>query len=217
MKKAGRIFIKLLGVVLIMSVFGAIYYMMEYQVEPFVYEEVVVANRDIEPGETLNEEMFEYIQVSPISVWVEGINDPSTINGLVATQFIPKKSQFHTEFFDQDIQLLGYSDKGEKILLYSVPKEWIYSFPSSMRKGDTINFYPINILGPTEEKGTVASAEVAYVKDSSNREVVDTNSDNRYNGSSTIDHIEILATQTLIKELQTQYEKGYEFMITWSE
>lgn len=153
----------------------------------------------------------------------EAIRNPELIIGKRSNTFIPKKLQLCQEFFSDPELVTG---GGKNIL--SVPMEWIYSFPQTIRRGDLVYFYGINkamledniesiaqidIANIGTDKPLIA-AKIAYVKDSSNREVVDITPD-RMVGSALVSGIEVVISEEKYQILKSAVEAGQLFIIMY--
>lgn len=113
-------------------------------------------------------------------------------------------------------------------MVFSIAPEWIVSTPDSIRRGDNIFFYAIksskwstseNIsFKELDTSKPVVESVVMYAKDSTNREVVTvggTSSDDRYDGTSTVDNLEIKLTEENFAKLKNYHDNGYEFIISY--
>lgn len=113
-------------------------------------------------------------------------------------------------------------------MVFSIAPEWIVSTPDSIRRGDNIFFYAIksskwstseNIsFKELDTSKPVVESVVIYAKDSTNREVVTvggTSSDDRYDGTSTVDNLEIKLTEEGFAKLKNYHDNGYQFIISY--
>lgn len=113
-------------------------------------------------------------------------------------------------------------------MVFSIAPEWIVSTPDSIRRGDNIFLYAIksskwatseNIsFKELDTSKPVVESVVIYAKDSTNREVVTvggTSSDDRYDGTSTVDNLEIKLTEEDFAKLKNYHDNGYEFIISY--
>jgi hypothetical protein len=174
--------------------------------EAIMMEQVLVAGEMIREGVAVNGEMFATKGVSKESL-MEGALAPADlrrIQGKVAAQSIMKNGQIAMEYFRDDE---SYLERGESIFV--IDPEWIAMRSSALRKGDLVDIYGDNGLG------LLGTFRVAYVKDEADREVKDVGTEvggpgvgnpksdilERPDGTSVIDHIEIIATFQEYEEL----------------
>ncbi len=148
---------------------------------------------------------------------IEGaIIDARGIIGKAASCFIPKGAQLVEEYFE-DTELVLSEDE----YIFRVPNEWLKAYPNSLRRGDTIFFHEINTdtitpvtsdglvnleqYRPLAQDEAIASVTVAYAKDSANREVITLSEEERFNGSSKINEIEIIVDVETVNLLRKKY------------
>lgn len=200
-----------LGVVLIMVSVTALLWWENTGREQLIMNSVMVAKNNIQRGSVITEQ--DFIEIKNISEsTIPGAITPKTfykIQGFVAQQYIPKYSQVISKMFIKKDKLLldGYS-------IFPIKDVWIGSRSSSLRKGDTIDLF--------DEKGQlyVGTFKIAYVKDSNEQEVVETERNlsndilQRNFSSSTISHVEIIAS---LEEYQKIWnlaeEQGVKFLL----
>ena len=181
------------------------------------YKTILVFNQDIEESTVIKSGMLEAVKV-PADVLVSGVlTKEDSIIGKEATTFIPKGMQLVSEFFEESELLVG---KGSFVM--SIPSEWLLNSPQTLRRGDTIYFYPVN----TSEAGRyfeeeitpskcLTSAVVSSARDSSNREVVDTSAVSRQDGSANMSGIEVIVTEAQYESLYESYMLGNTFLIMY--
>ncbi|MFV0518358.1 MAG: SAF domain-containing protein [Aminipila sp.] len=190
--------------------------------EAFTYEAVIVFKDDIQKGTIIDKSQLAQLNVEKSSLIKNAITDPDKIIGKRSNTFIPRGGQLCKEFFSDPELVTG---DGNNIL--SIPMEWIYSYPQTLRRGDLVHFYAIEkSLTENSEYGDVAvgievgsespliSAKIAYVKDSSNREVIDVTA-NRMDGSAAVSGIEIVISEDKYKELKSAVEMGQIFIVMY--
>ena len=227
-RKKGTLIFSILGLVLMIASIITICWWETSGRAQLLYSEVLVLNQSVEADATITEDMLEVIKIDP-SIFIEGaVVDKEKVIGKTTTQYIPKYSQLNLEYF-----------KGKKLeaskedqYIFTVPADWIITFPNSLRRGDIIYFYPVKIedekgeesnsfnisssIKVTKESDLVKS-EVAYLKDSGNREVVDTVGKERYDASANITSIEIITNWKDFSYLQGLAYKNYKFIILYKE
>jgi len=167
--------------------------------EAVMTEEVLVAAQEIRRGASVNAGMFT-VKCIPKTDLLEGVLTPSDLNrvlGKVAAQLIPKNSQIIMDYFQDDT---FYLDRDESVFV--IDPDWIAMRSSSLRRGDIVDIYGSGGLG------LLGTFRVAYVKDAEEREVKDAGDEagrnragssrsgilERPDGTSVIDHIEIITT-----------------------
>ena len=229
-RKIGFIF-SILGIILIFSsIIAVIWWETKGRVD-FLYGEVLVLNQNVEANTTITEDMLGVIKIDPDSFIEGALVDKNEVTGKIAAHYIPKGSQLTLKYFvDESIKAVE-----EGFYIFSVPIDWIITFPSSLRGGDEIYFYPVRILESSKEgEGTnnysnpisstkiyrednMVNCEVAYLKDSGNREVVTIAGEERGDASANIASIEIALDWEDISYLQDLYDSGYKFIILYKE
>ncbi len=125
------------------------------------------------------------------------------IIGMETSQFVAEDSPLFMEYFRNSQFATGGATEKEFL---SVPGEWLLSVPQTIRRGDKVTFY--------NGKLKVMTAVVAYVKDGSNQEVLSADND-RFNGTSTVQHIEIIGHTNDLVELSRLAGEGKRFTIIY--
>lgn len=188
--------------------------------EAFTYDSVIVFNQDIQKGTIIDQTMVTVKRIEKNSIIKNPIKDLGEIKGKRSNTFIPAGLQLSKEFFSDPELVTG---DGSNIL--SVPMDWIYAYPQTIRRGDEVHFYGIDkalaengydegyMLTEGSEKPLI-SAKIAYVKDSANREVIDVTPD-RMDGSAAVNSIEIVISEEKYQILKTSAEAGQIFVIMY--
>ena len=197
--------------------------------EKYLYKEVVVLNQNVEENTRIAPEMLTLAKINPDDFIEGAVVKKEVVAGKYSAQFIAKNSQ---------ISLAYLKDSAEEVIkedfyIFSIPPDWVITFPNSLRRGDIIYFYPVKIdieeveQGKTinnidnlkiTQKSNLLESEVAYLKDSGNREVVDTDDSAnkpRYDGSANISNIEIITNYEDVSRLQDLADSGYKFIILY--
>ena len=225
-RKKGALIFSILGVVLMIASVVTISWWETSGRAQLLYSEVVVLNQSVEADTTITEDMLEVIKIDP-GIFIEGaVVDKEKVIGKTTTQYIPKYSQLNLEYFTGEKLESAKEDQ----YIFTIPADWIITFPNSLRRGDIIYFYPVKIedekgeesksfnisssIKVTKESDLVKS-EVAYLKDSGNREVVDTVGEERYDASANIASIEIITNWKDFSYLQGLAYKNYKFIILY--
>jgi hypothetical protein len=219
-------FIKgLMGFILIIAAIGSIFYWEMYGRESLLYKEIVVLSEDVNKNQVITKDMIEVQKREETTLIKEVILDANEIIGKAANNYIPKGVQLVDKYFEVPDLVL---DKDEYI--FQIPLEWIKAFPDSLRRGDRIYFYEVGKgtldYNSTEgeiavnnkkalEKEPVTNATVAYVKDSANREVITLSDEERYNGSSKINEIEIITNLETVNLLRDSVNNDKSFIIMY--
>ena len=201
--------------------------------ETLRYKQVIVMAQDIKPHQTVEMDMLGIMNVPRETIIKNAVTDPKKIIGKETVSYIPMGLQLSPKFFQKTELAIG---NGKYIL--AVPSEWLYSFPQTIRRGDKIYFYPFaedkesvyydkngkashlpttagvtnSVLKPGSS--ALVKTNVAYVKDSSNCEVVDVKG-NRIDGSSPVSKIEVVITDIQYQKLKKAYEEGYQFVVMY--
>lgn len=198
---------------------------------------VLVASMDIEPGTIIDPGTHFVVRQVDDDALISGYlsqSDLPALRGLCASQFIPNNAQVTSRCFDKAGVVLT-SDK----FVFKIPANWIYAVPSSIRRGDEILIFEIdseidrNISASmisNEDKlpvydttppmtiineKPVLEATVIFVKDSSNREVVDVDTRTRFDGTSQVSSIEIVSTKDDMQILEKKVAEGKKFILVY--
>ena len=197
--------------------------------EKYLYKEVVVLTQNVEENTQIDPEMLTLAKINPDDFIEGAVVKKEVVAGKYSAQFIAKNSQ---------ISLAYLKDSAEEVIkedfyIFSIPPDWVITFPNSLRRGDIIYFYPVKIdieeveQGKTinnidnlkiTQKSNLLESEGAYLKDSGNREVVDTDDSAnkpRYDGSANISNIEIITNYEDVSRLQDLADSGYKFIILY--
>jgi hypothetical protein len=224
-RKSGVVF-SILGILLILVALAAVYFWEARGREYFLYREVVVTNQGIEANAIVTPDMLDIKKISPDNFMEGAVVDKNEVEGKYSTHYIPKYSQLSLAYFKDNI----LDTEEEDYYIFTVPAEWIITFPGSLRRGDTVYFYPVKIAGNqgeqakstgnlqsiknTKERGLV-KCRVAYLKDSGNREVVDTEGLKRHDGSANIVSIEIITGYEDMVYLEGLAESSFKFIVLY--
>ena len=223
--KSGVVF-SILGIILMLATLAVIYFWETSGRERFLYSEVVVLNQSVEADIPITSDMLDLIKINPDNFMEGAIVDKDEVIGKYSAQYIPKYSQLALAYFKDD----STDTKKEDLYIFTIPSDWIITFPNSLRRGDTIYFYPVKVASEkveesksfnsqgsikvTKESGLVKS-EVAYLKDSGNREVVNTAGEDRYDASANISSIEIITNYEDVSYLEGLAGSSWKFIILY--
>lgn len=222
-----------LGIIFILLSIASMYYWESQGRKHFLYSEVVVLNQSMEEGDVITSEMLETISIDRQSIMEGAVLEKDEVIGKKASHYIPGYSQLSPSYFLDEEEIIG-SDE----YIFTVPESWIITFPNSLRRGDIIYFYPVKIPDSKEDSAHIApqhenitdlydykikdessilESRVAYLKDSGNREIVTTSSEDRYDASSKIAAIEIIATFEDVSYLKELADSDYKFIILYKD
>jgi hypothetical protein len=216
------------GIALMALAVAAMYVWLTYGKETFSAKQVLVAGTDIEEGTVIEPEKHFAVANIDSDNLINGVitkDSADSLKGLAAKQFIPKNAQITDKYFAKENLVVS----GDKVV-FKIPGTWIYALPQSIRRGDDINIYEIdsnieknlNIELKPEDGNTfpdsasiklgsdkpVLSTAVLYVKDSTNREVVDADERKRFDGTSQVSSVEIICTKEEIALLERKVADG---------
>lgn len=188
---------------------------------------IVVAAKNIEENQVIKTDDVKIDKIRLSQAVDKPIRSVKDVIGLETSQFIAKGHQFVEAMVDRS----GLEPNNNQ-LIYSIPKEWIYSSPGSLRRKDRVFIYAI----PDERNHSTTNLEtrerasnnvyrengitgpilkelvVAFAKDSSNQEVKpSTNSDKRIDATGSINNLELVMTQSQYTVLEQKYLQGYRF------
>ncbi len=233
--KASKI-IAVAGVVFILVSASLVFFWETEGREHFLYRQVIVMADSVEAGTTITADMLGVKSIDAGTIIEEAITDKASVIGKKAAHFIPGRSQLNQTYFENESIVLATDE-----YIFTIPDEWIITLPNSLRSGDTIYFYPVktpdekdesieagsstsvkrgeDISGTSKEvaENYILEAVIAYLKDSGNREVVTVSEEERYDGSSKIATVEIIAQLEGISYLQTLAENNYKFIILYKD
>ena len=195
--------------------------------EKFLYSEVVVLNQSVEADTQITADMLDQIKINSDNFIEGAVVNKDDVIGKYSCHYIPKYSQLSLAYFkDSIVNIENFKDK----YIFTIPSDWLLTLPNSLRRGDIVYFYPVKTL--VENNGETSSfnnpgskkylkesdlleAEVAFVKDSGNREVVNTSGKERLDGSANIVSIEIVADYKDVCYLQDLVDNGFKFIILY--
>lgn len=228
-KRGGRVrntlyntLMAMLGIVFIVAAVGAVVYWEVYGRETFTYQEVLVLRESVGKNTIITEEMLTWTKREEGSLIGGAVFDPQLLIGKESKHFIPANEQLLDVYFDEPSLV-----KDDDEFTFKIPDDWLEDIPQSLRRGDTVFVYPINVYetvdGVVETyKGIqgqpISELTVAYVKDSANREVQnleDIETEERLTGSSTVSMVEVIVTMEDVKKMEAFVDAGYEFVLLY--
>ncbi|HEX2925672.1 MAG TPA: hypothetical protein VHP38_05370 [Ruminiclostridium sp.] len=218
----------IIGIAIMFIALAATYLWVTYGQTEVQAVSLLVAQKDIPKGTVINN-ASSYFKPTKISLGskVSGAIKPDQINllnGRIAEQYIPANGQITQHTFSDNSLILK-----ENEFVFKLPPSWVYSIPSSIRRGDKISIYEIdsridNKLSTNEDiaalltKGrpeSIFDTTVVYVKDSTNREVTDTNGNERLDGTSQVSAIEIICTRHDTQVLENSILSGKKLIVVY--
>lgn len=187
---------------------------------------VVVAAKNMERSQVITKADVRIDRIKLEQAVEKPITSLRDVIGKEASQYIAKGNQL----VDRMIDRFGL-DPNANQLIYSIPREWIYSSPGSLRRKDRVYIYAIPDekrwsagragLSPAPMSTAVSTGDsapilsdivVAFAKDSANQEVKPAaNSDKRIDATGSINNIELVMTRAQYSVLEKKYLEGYMF------
>lgn len=218
----------IIGIFIMAAALVATYLWVSYGQTAIESVTLLVAQKDIPKG-TVIEDANIYFKPGAVSLGsaAAGALKPdqlSLINGRITQSFIPANGQIVTRNFSDNSLILE-----DNQFIFKLPPAWVYTIPSSIRRGDKILVYEIDgkiesRLNAGEEISTVLEkgktepvlrTTVEYVKDSTNREVADTNGNKRIDGTSQVAWIEIICTRADTQVLENSLLNGKKLIVVY--
>jgi len=218
-----------IGIFLFLLVIIGIYFWEVYGREQLLYSNVYVTSVDLFPGDALTFDKVTLVKLEQerlIKNFVSSDKDLLSIIGYEAKHYIPANSQIVKDFFDIPEIVLNDNE-----YICPVPPDWVLAFPQSLRRKDTVSIFAVlstidkdkaknytveEIINMIKGKEPLFNTIVAYVKDGSNREVIDVKeSGERMDASSKISTIELVMDADKFEILNNLYEIGYKFIIMY--
>lgn len=192
----------------------------------FLYGEVLVLNQSVEANTTITENMLDLIKIDSDNFIEGSVVDKEKVIGKITAHYIPKYSQLNLAYFIGEKVEAAKEDQ----YIFTIQPDWIITFPNSLRRGDTIYFYPVKIPELNENisfntsksikisrEENMIKGEVAYLKDSGNREVVTIAGEERDDASANIVSIEVIANHEDIAYLEGLVDENYQFIILFKD
>lgn len=216
----------ILGIVFVILAIAGIFLWETYGREALTYTEVVIFKQDVQANQAVSLDMLATMKVPSSQLISEAVLHPEEILGKESTCYLPKGLQLSKKFFQDEEMATG---NGRYV--FAVPTEWLYFYPQTLRRGDRVFFYAVpasdgkyietaNLTStagsiiPDSIDTAILSTRVAYVKDSTNREVIDVTPD-RLDGSAAVSKIEVYINDDQYQLLKSNYEAGYQFIILY--
>lgn len=205
----------LIGIILIVTAVGLIYYWENFGRQQLLYKEVMVAKEDIYKNDKITKNNTIFIKLEEYAIPDGVVLKSVDIIGKEAKQFIPKNAVMDDRYLAHQGMTLR---KGQ--FIFRIPSDWIKDYPGTLRRGDQIFLYPIRnteIFEDEKEAQYPITLRVAYVKDSGNREVRNIENHNleRLDGTANVHSIEVMMTKKQLEGLQAIYDKGYQFLMMY--
>jgi hypothetical protein len=185
----------ILGILLVaLSIAGLFFWEWKGR-ETIMTEKVLVAREEIQQGTLVDSSMLVTKGIPKTNMLEEalGPEDFGLIQGKVSSQLIAQNDQIILEYFRDNEFDLGRNES-----VFVIEPAWIAMRSSTLRRGDLVDIYGSNGLG------LLGTFRIAYVKDASEREVrtaaegaegsPESDILERLDGTSVIDHIEIIST-----------------------
>lgn len=206
-RKNAMVIAPVIGIITIILMISLVWYWETSGRELYFYNEIIVLNSEVNKGTIITNELLSTKKVENDSINEGVVLNTNEIIGLEAKHYVPKETELHINYFESQSLL-----NRENAYIVRIPNEWLYSIPNTLRRKDTIVFYPVNT-----KDAVILKTQVAYVKDSGNREVQTVNTENRLDGSSIITEVSVVATLDEFKRLESTVLNGNKLIIMYSE
>ncbi len=199
-----------LGLVIIVVVLTLIWFWETAGREHFLYEQRLVLNQAVDRGAIIEESMLTYQSFEKSNIFSDAVSEVNEIVGLEASNYIPQGTLLHKKYFaSNDVKLA--SDQ----YILRIPSDWIYSMPNSLRRQDKVYFL---IFGKDENSDEILfETEVAYVKDSMNREIVSMGKRDRIDGTGAIAEVSVIITLEKMAQLTRIIKDGNKIILLYVE
>ncbi len=172
--------------------------------ESLIYDKILVLNTKVEAHTLIEKSMVKIRRVEKAPEGAIRMGEEGNIIGKVSSHYIPKDAEIYSEYFtDYEFKVGGSSNK----FVFSVPEDWIKSYPQTMKRGDTAYFYCGSEI--------VVEVVVAYVRDGTNQEVRYADKE-RLNSSAKVSLIEVIIDELQMKKLSNLADKGNTFAILYN-
>lgn len=233
--------LSIIGIMIIILMFAVTWYWETYGRVNFLYKMVIVLREDVKKGTVITENMITTEKLEQSTLMNNPIHDKGILVGKVAKHFVPGHTPLSSLYFD-DANVVPPKDT----FIAKIPNDWLLSIPDSIRRKDkavicevkgasigqitaikpvqpnsgaNLNTYTkVELDQIKDQLGTaLVTTTVAYVKDGSNKEVVDIGRDDRLDGSSKIASIEVLLNEKQLSDLQNSAANGNKFIILYSD
>ncbi|MCI8608540.1 MAG: hypothetical protein HFE73_02755 [Firmicutes bacterium] len=195
---------RVIGLILIFASLATLGFWEFWGREHLTYEKILVLNQDVSRCSAVDETMFQIRMVEEAAEEVLRPEDMKDILQMETVQYIPAETPLYAAFF-QDPALSVGEDTGRYIL--SIPGEWLMSYPQTLRRGDEVIFYC--------DGRFIATAPVAYARDSSNQEVVSSD-DARLQASAAVSLVEVVVDEGRALKLGKLADEGKRFVLLYS-
>lgn len=216
----------IIGIILMILMFVGFFSWETIFRKNLMYDQVLVLSTPKLKGEIVAKEDLKYLVVEKGAVTRNSIKDPKEIVDTVVMIDLPVDMPLSPTYFSsQEIALT----KDE--FIFAVPSAWLAGYPQTLRAKDTVYFYEVKpgqavgdglVIENNEvdqvrgEFEFVYSSTAKYIKDGSNKEVINVGED-REVGSGTISSIEIVITLEKLGELENKIKKGSKFIVLYNE
>ncbi|MDR0851809.1 MAG: SAF domain-containing protein [Clostridiales Family XIII bacterium] len=176
--------------------------------EMVLMDDVLAAQEDIAPGEALDVSMVRVVSVPGNTLIADAVTPKTleSVTGMIVTDKIPAGGQISERVLSARSQDV-IRDESFFVLI----RGWILMRSSSLRRGDHVE------IATADGSADFGIYRVAFVKDDQDREVEDIangglirsgdQGEGRVNGTSMIDHVEIICTPDAYKQIR-EYAEG---------
>lgn len=129
---------RIIGILLILVSIGALVTWEKWGKNRFLYDEILVLNRNVEKGTVITEDMLETRHVDVSEKDCIKAEELQTALGREAAFFIHKNVPLFTDYFMQE-GLTPDKSRGRYVL--TIPSGWLAAVPMFLSKGDQAYFY----------------------------------------------------------------------------
>lgn len=233
--------LSILGIVIVVSMLMLIWYWESYGRVKFLYTKITVLTQDVPQGTKITDSMTTTAPYESTSLMKNPVINKDVIVGTIAKHFIPAHTPLSPLYFDSPNIVLGKDSFVMEVpstWIVSIPdtirrkdtaifcevKADQQKIINSQIQNQQNNSSNSNITTYTQDQldaikkqvgSPIVSTTVAFVKDSSNKEVIDTNNNDRMNGSGKIASIEVILTQQQFQVLKASSDAGNKFVIMY--
>ena len=128
----------IIGIVMIILSVAALITWEKWGKDRFLYEEILVLEKNVEKGTVISEEMLSSKRTDSTEKDCLTVDDSKALVGREAAFFLHKGVPLFEEYF-QTGELSADGEEGRYIL--SIPEDWLNSFPASIERGNRAFFF----------------------------------------------------------------------------
>jgi hypothetical protein len=230
-----------IGIIIMLLTFAMVLGWENFGREELLYTNIIELKKDVEPGTIVTKEMLTVGRIEKGKISEQSIIKNEDVIGKIAKAVIPKGMQLDKRFFDTKdlsvkkdeyvfripsswiVAIPSSIRRGDVASFYEVDAQSVSKISSNLNSAsqpqNTSQIQQIGNQSITQIKqqlnNILLSCTIVYVKDSSNREVITTSKDERFDGSSQVAEVEIIATLEKIQKLKDSADSGNRFIILY--